>query len=97
MGELRFDGVGVPFAAFIQERAGGGAEAVAGHVILAITKPAQRRVDGVFRHGAVGSADAGKEQSSMAGYRVKVFQDRHSLRRERNPMRPSHFHATCRN
>lgn len=41
MGELAFYGVGAPAAHFVEEGAGGGTEAVAGHFNLRKTHPPQ--------------------------------------------------------
>lgn len=48
MGELRFDCVRVPLAAFVEDRRRGSAEAMGSHFVLRIAEAAQRGVEGVF-------------------------------------------------
>jgi hypothetical protein len=39
MGELRFDGIGIPFATFVEKRRGRCPEAMAGHLVLGVSEP----------------------------------------------------------
>jgi type IV secretion system protein VirB4 len=60
--------------------------------LSSIAEPAQRCVDGVFRHALLWRSKRRKEESSVSGQSAKLLQFVQHLAREWHPMRPPHLH-----
>ena len=97
MSKLALYGVGVPKARIVQHRRRRRTKAMSRHFVLLKAEPAQRRVDGVLAHAAGSRADGRKQELALAGYGVKLAQDRHGARGERDAVWMSHFHFFGRN
>ena len=85
------NGVGVPFAAFIEQGRGHGAEAVGCHFVGGVAKAAQTGVYGVVAHRALAGADRGENVAVGTGQRAEVFEDRNGLTRERDEVIFAHL------
>jgi hypothetical protein len=88
-----FDGVGVPWTAFVEDRRCGGAETVRGHFIFRVTEAAQGGVERIFGERSATSARSRQNQISLAGIRTQVLEGGNRLSCEGNAMRSAHLHA----
>ena len=92
MGQLAFDGVGVPEAALVKDRRSGRTKAVCGHFLLLEAETAQSGVDCVLAHASCRRAHRGEEEAAHSGDLIKVAENHNGARCERDPMRPTHLH-----
>lgn len=86
------DRVGRPFAGFVKQRAGHGAEAVGGHLIAGETQPAQRGVDRVFRHWRFRRPDRRENEARMPRNDLCLLQDLNGLPAQRHNMLHAPLH-----
>lgn len=80
--ELAFDRVGMPFAAFVQERTRGRAEAVGSHLVLVSAEAAGGADQGVIGHGAIRGSDAREREHAVVTERAQLGEHRKHLARE---------------
>lgn len=96
MGELSLDGVGVPHAAFVEERRSGGAEAVRGDFLFPIAHAAEGGVERVFGYWAQDRPHAGEHEPAAPGEWVEAAQYLHRLPGQGRAMGAAHLHALGR-
>src|SRR3546814_16736321 len=91
---LSLDSIGVPAQCF-QAGCCHAAEAVAGHFVLAVAKPAQGKVHGVLAHWSATPAKGREYQRAAASQWVKVAQYLDRLHRQRDKVRRPHLHSVA--
>jgi len=82
--QLSFNGIRMPFAAFIEQGRCHGPEAMRRHLVLLEAHPAKRCIERVIGYGAFVGSGAGKQELTAPGHALQLFQQAKNLTGEQN-------------
>lgn len=82
--QLLFNGIRMPFAAFVEQGRRHGPEAMRSHLVLLEAHPAKRCIERVIGYGAFVGSGAGKQELTAPGHALQLFQQAKNLTGERN-------------